>query len=512
MAYNNIEELQKAVKKGEISLKEVVSSYLDEINQRNDDVNAFISVYPDQAKKRAEEVEKKLKDGTAGPLAGAIMGIKDLICEKGKQATCASHILEKFESVYDATVIEKLNKNDAILLGRLNMDEFAMGSSNENSIYGPAKNPNDTTKVPGGSSGGSAAAVGAGFCNTSLGSDTGGSIRQPASFCGVVGLKPTYGRVSRYGLIAFASSLDCIGPLATNTYDAALILNSIAGRDPHDGTTADVPVPDYTQTVKDPDSKIKVGVPDLYFSEGLDPEINTRIKDTIKALEKEGAELVPVDLSYSKYAIATYYILATAEASSNLARYDGIRYGHRADINKVKDDLRKEEEAITQSLKAASDSDKAVIEEELKKMDTPLIRLYKQSRTEGFGTEVKRRIMLGTYVLSAGYYDAYYGKAQKMRRLIKEDFERAFKNVDVIVSPTNPTTAFDIGSKVDDPLQMYLNDIYTISANLAGICGINVPVGNHSNGLPIGLQFMANTFEEERLLNAARLVERQFES
>jgi len=512
LLYKNIESLQNAVKKGEVSLREVVSSYVKEIDQKNDDVNAFIKVYPEEALKQAEEVEKKIKDGSAGALAGAIMGIKDLICEKDKQATCASHILENFESVYDATVIEKLKKDDAILLGRVNMDEFAMGSSNENSIYGPTRNPHDTSKVPGGSSGGSAAAVGAGFCNTTLGSDTGGSIRQPASFCGVVGIKPTYGRVSRYGLIAFASSLDCIGPLATNTQDAALLLKSIAGKDERDGTTADVPVPDYTKTVQNPESNITIGMPEIYFSEGLDPEISDRIQDVVKSLEKEGAKVVPVDLSHNKYAIATYYILATAEASSNLARYDGIRYGHRADIKKVKDDLHKEEEAINQRLKAASNGERGAIEQELKEMDTPLIRLYKQSRTEGFGTEVKRRVMLGTYVLSSGYYDAYYGKAQKIRRLIKEDFDRAFKDVDVIVSPTSPTTAFDIGSKIDDPLQMYLNDIYTISANLAGICGINVPVGKHSNGLPIGLQFMANTFQEERLLNAARLVERQFES
>ncbi len=490
----------------------MVSSYLNEINSRNSEINAFTQIFTEEAFGQAEKVQNKIQNGTAGPLAGTVIGIKDLISQKGKKATCASNMLRDFESVYDATVIERLMSDDAVIIGRLNMDEFAMGSSNENTIFGPVHNPNDLSRVAGGSSGGSAAAVAAGFCNTTLGSDTGGSIRQPAAFCGVTGVKPSYGRVSRYGLIAFASSLDCIGPLATNVYDAALVLKTIAGFDPRDGTTADLPVPDYTKVVENPNSKIKIGVPEVYFSEGLDPEIRDRINDVLHELEKDGAELVPVDLDYSKYAIATYYILATAEASSNLARYDGIRYGHRADIKRVKEELRSEEEILARYFNESSGNDKEKYAAELKTMDTPLIRLYKQSRTEGFGAEVKRRIMLGTYVLSAGYYDAYYGKAQKMRRLIKQDFDHAFEKVDVVVSPTSPTTAFEIGSKIDDPLQMYLNDIYTISANLAGICGINVPVGKHSDGLPVGLQFVARAFDEERLFNAARLVEQKVQS
>lgn len=512
MTVRSITDLQKDLKQGNTSVEKTVSSYLDVIEKKNSEVNAFSVTYGEDALIRAREVDKKIRKGTGGPLAGTVMGIKELICEKGRQATCASNMLSDFESVYDATVIERLRDADAVLIGRLNMDEFAMGSSNENTIYGPVHNPHNADKVAGGSSGGSAASVAAGMCQASLGSDTGGSIRQPAAFCGVVGLKPTYGRVSRHGLIAFASSFDCIGPLTGNVYDASLILRTIAGRDPRDGTAAEVEVPDYTESVLNPDSGIKIGVPEAYFSEGLDPEIDQRIMTVLKTLEKEGAKLVPLNFGYSKYAIATYYILATAEASSNLARYDGIRYGHRADINHIKDELRAEEKEIRKQLATAGESDRTDIEQELKRMDSPLIRLYKESRSEGFGTEVKRRIMLGTYVLSSGYYDAYYTKGQKIRRLIKEEFDEAFSNVDVIVSPTSPTTAFNLGDKLDDPVQMYLNDIYTISANLAGICGINVPVGTHSDGLPIGMQFMADRFMEKKLFNAARLVERQFEA
>lgn len=512
MTVRRITDLQEDLKKSNTSLEDVVSAYLDVIEKKNEDVNAFTAVYGKESLEQAKRIDKKIRDGLAGPLGGMVMGIKNLICEKGRETTCASNMLANFESVYDATVIEHLKKADAILLGRLNMDEFAMGSSNENTIYGPVHNPNNHGKVAGGSSGGSAAAVAAGMCHATLGSDTGGSIRQPASFCGVVGVKPTYGRVSRHGLVAFASSLDCIGPLTTNTFDAALILRTIAGLDPKDGTTADVEVPDYTKAVMNPVPNIRIGVPEAYFAEGLDPEIHSRIKVILKTLEKNGAELFPLDFSYSKYAIATYYILATAEASSNLARYDGIRYGHRADINHIKEELRGEEKELKKQLAAAGTDQKRDLEAELKQLDSPMIRLYKESRSEGFGTEVKRRIMLGTYVLSSGYYDAYYTKGQKMRRLIKEEFDEAFDKVDVIVSPTSPTTAFSLGAKIDDPVQMYLNDIYTISANLAGICGINVPAGKHSDGLPIGLQFMADRFQESKLFNAARLVERQFEA
>lgn len=497
---------------GEITLSDLVAHYADIIDRNNKAINAVLSLDVEKALDDARGIQKKIDNGNAGKLAGAVIGIKDLICEKDKQTTCASRILENFESIYDATVVRRLREEDAILMGRLNMDEFAMGSSNENSAFGPVRNPHDTDKVPGGSSGGSAAAVAAGFATAALGSDTGGSIRQPASYCGVVGLKPTYGRVSRNGLVAFASSFDCIGPLANNVEDAASILEVIAGFDPNDNTSSSRAVPDYGSVVKNPNSNIKIGIPEEYFGEGLDEEIREGIRTRLKDLEQDGVELVPIHLPHMKYGIATYYILATAEASSNLARYDGIRYGHRADIKEVKEELRKEKDALKEQMELATGDEKVRLGKELEDFDTTLIRLYKKSRTEGFGDEVKRRIMLGTYVLSAGYYEAYYAKAQKVRRLIKQDFSEAFREVDVIVSPTAPTTAFDLGSKVSDPLQMYLNDVYTISANLAGICGINMPAGTHSNGLPYGLQFMADTFEEGKLLNAARLVERQTEA
>ncbi len=503
----SIAEIHERILRGEVTFKEIVQEYISQIETKNPEVNAFVSTYFQEALEQAEAVEKKIKNGTAGPLAGAVLGIKDLICERGKQATCASEILENFESVYDATVIERLKRDDAIFIGRLNMDEFAMGSSNENSKFGPTKNPHDLTKVPGGSSGGSAAAIAANMATATLGSDTGGSIRQPASYCGVVGLKPTYGRVSRYGLIAYASSFDSIGPFAQTVEDVAKVLQSIAGFDERDNTSANVEVDNYLSVVSKPTKNIKIGVPEEYFGEGLDSEIGKGIKDILAELEADGAELVPIELPHAKYGIATYYILATAEASSNLARYDGIRYGHRADKGSVIDELKAEENALNEKMKTANESELAELEVEFTKMDSQLVRLYKKSRTEGFGTEVKRRIMLGTYVLSSGYYDAYYAKAQKVRRLIQQDFKNAFEQVDVIVSPTAPTTAFDIGAKIEDPVQMYLNDVYTISANLAGICGISLPAGIHSNGLPFGIQFMGDTFKELNILNAARLVE-----
>jgi aspartyl-tRNA(Asn)/glutamyl-tRNA(Gln) amidotransferase subunit A len=457
-------------------LPDRVATYLSEIRSRNSDINAFVRVYDEDAMRQADAVQAKIDAGTAGPLAGTVIGIKDLISEKGKVTSCASNILKNFEAVYDATVIERLKAADAVLIGRTNMDEFAMGSSNENSIYGPTRNPHDTTRVPGGSSGGSAAAVAARFCDATLGSDTGGSIRQPAGFCGVVGIKPSYGRVSRYGLVAYASSFDSIGPIAHTVKDAATILEVIAGRDANDMTSSDKPVPVYSDSVGKSVKGLRIGVPEEYFGEGLDSEIRTKIESLIQQFESEGAEIVPIHLPHTPYAIATYYILATAEASSNLARFDGVRYGHRA---------------------IAEGSD-----------ESGLVRLYKQSRTEGFSTEVKRRIMLGTYVLSAGYYEAYFGKAQKIRRLIQQDFADAFTKVDVIISPTSPTTAFKFGENSDDPVSMYLNDIYTISANLAGICGISVPCGTHSNGMPIGVQFMAGAFQEEELIRAGSAVER----
>lgn len=507
MTISTIAEARQKVLAGEITLSELVEAYKKQIESTNDEVNAFVYLDFEGAFKQANEIQKKVESSTAGYLVGAVLGIKDVICERGKPTTCASNILKDFESVYDATVIERLRSEDAILVGRLNMDEFAMGSTNEYSRYGAAKNPHDTSKVTGGSSGGSAAAVAAGMVNATLGSDTGGSIRQPASYCGVVGLKPTYGRVSRYGLVAYASSFDSIGPFGNSVEDVATILQTISGFDENDNTSSSVEKDDYVKAVNNPINNIKIGVPNALFAEGLDEEIKAGIKQTLSKLEKNGAELVPIELPHSKYGIATYYILATAEASSNLARFDGIRYGHRADKDDMLDELKAEEVELKLRIKSAEGDDLTALELDLKKIDTPLTRLYKKSRTEGFGMEVKRRIMLGTYVLSAGYYDAYYGKAQRVRRLIKEDYTKAFEQVDVIVTPTAPTTAFGLGEKQDDPIQMYLNDVYTISANLAGICGISLPAGTHSNGLPYGIQFMGNAFQESKILNAARLVE-----
>lgn len=509
MNFRDSSHIHTSIKSGETTLPEIAEQYLQAIRERNDEINAVISIDEGRVSEQAELIQKKIEEGAAGKLAGTVIGIKDVICEKGNTITCASDMLSGFESVYDATVIRRLRKEDALLMGRLNMDEFAMGSSNENSVYGPVRNPADTSRVSGGSSGGSAAAVAAGFCTAALGSDTGGSVRQPASYCGVVGLKPTYGRVSRHGLVAYASSFDCIGPLTNSVSDAASLLEVIAGYDENDNTSSSRAVPGYRDQIENPTSNIRIGVPEEYFGEGLDPEIREGIEQRFKDLENEGAELVPVHLPHMKYGIATYYILANAEASSNLARYDGIRYGHRADIGEVRDELEMEKAALQEQMELAAGEQKVRLASELNAMDSALIRLYKKSRTEGFGSEVKRRIILGTYVLSAGYYDAYYRKAQKVRRLIKQDFTDVFQDVDVIASPTTPTTAFELGANTDDPVQMYLNDIYTISANLAGICGISVPAGVHSNGLPYGLQFMADTFEEGKLFNAARLVELQ---
>ncbi len=500
----NLLSVQEQLKSGKVTLTEITEGYLNTIKSRNPEINAFVHVDEDDVRNQVSSIQKKIDDGTAGTLAGAVVGVKDVICEAGKKVTCASQILHNFESVYEATVIRKLKAEDALLIGRANMDEFAMGSSTENSIFGPSKNPVNTDYVTGGSSGGSAAVVAADMCDVSLGSDTGGSIRQPASYCGVVGLKPTYSRVSRYGLVAYASSFDCIGPFSKNVTDAAIMLKYISGHDPMDNSSSDEPVGNYLADLDSYDSSLKVGVPEEYFGEGLDPEVRQIIEDQLKALESENVELIPVKLPHMKYGIATYYILATAEASSNLARFDGIRYGHRADHKKVEEELSAERAQIKEAFKGKS---AAEVDYAMSKLDSQLIRLYKKSRTEGFGTEVKRRILLGTYVLSAGYYDAYYAKAQKVRRLIKNDFTEAFKQVDVIVSPTAPTTAFKLGENLNDPLQMYLNDVYTISANLAGICGISVPAGTHSNGLPVGIQFMGNAFRESDILRAAKRIE-----
>lgn len=501
----NMLSVQEQLSSGTKNLPDICEEYIRSINSKNPDINGFINFDESLVRRDAQRIQKKIESGDAGKLAGFVVGVKDVICEKGKKVTCASHILHNFESTYDATVIQKLKSEDALLIGRTNMDEFAMGSSTENSVYGPTKNPVNTNYVPGGSSGGSAAVVAADMCDVTLGSDTGGSIRQPASFCGVVGLKPTYSRVSRHGLVAYASSFDCIGPFAKNVTDAGLLLNTIAGVDPMDNSSANVKVDDYVDLVNDTSRKLKVGVPEEYFGEGLDEGVKSIIENTLKDLEKNSVELVPVSLPNTKYGIATYYVLATAEASSNLARYDGIRFGHRADTKELEEELAKEKAELKKELGKSTDTN---IDFAMSSADSPLIRLYKKSRTEGFGKEVKRRILLGTYVLSAGYYDAYYAKAQKVRRLIKQDFTDAFQEVDVIVSPTAPTTAFKIGEKLDDPMQMYLNDVFTISANLAGICGISVPAGIHSNGLPVGIQFMGNSFREGDILNAGRRVER----
>jgi aspartyl-tRNA(Asn)/glutamyl-tRNA(Gln) amidotransferase subunit A len=442
------------------------------IETQNPTINAFLSVDKQGALAQAKRIDEAAAAGSArGALAGVPIGIKDVLTVEGMPATAGSKILEGYRPPYTATAVRKLIDAGAVILGKINCDEFAMGSSNENSAYGPVRNPHDTNRVPGGSSGGSAAAVAAGMAVATLGTDTGGSIRQPASFCGVVGVLPTYGRVSRYGLIAFASSLDRVGPFAVSVRDAALVLGTIAGYDPLDATSSQRPVPDYTEEIDKGVAGMRLGVPSEYFGEGLDPEVRSAVESTIERLRTAGAEIVPISLPHTRYAVPTYYVIATAEASSNLARFDGVRYGYRAPEAKT------------------------------------LAEMYRLSREGGFGAEVKRRILLGTYVLSAGYYDAYYKKAQQVRRLLTEDFLAAFKNVDAILTPTAPTPAFKIGEKADDPMAMYLADIYTVTASLAGICGISVPCGNSREGLPIGLQILGNHFAESTVFRVAQAVE-----
>jgi aspartyl-tRNA(Asn)/glutamyl-tRNA(Gln) amidotransferase subunit A len=440
-----------------------VNDYLAEIDKQKG-LNAFLEVFKESALADAARIDQKIKDGTAGLLAGMTIGLKDNICYKGHQVSASSKILQNFESLYDATVVERLKKEDAIIIGRLNCDEFAMGSSNENSAFGNVKNPLDQERVPGGSSGGSTAAVAANLCHIALGSDTGGSIRQPASFCGVVGLKPTYGRVSRYGLIAYASSFDQIGPITRSVEDAALVLKVIAGADEYDSTMSRRSVPAFNN-LHESGKKHKIGyLRECMENPGLDAEIKQRIEFIIEELRAEGHTVEPVEFSMLDYLIPTYYVLTTAEASSNLSRFDGIHYGYRS--------------AIAVDLEST----------------------YKKSRTEGFGLEVKRRIMLGTFVLSAGYYDAYYSKAQKARRLIKDKTEAFFNEYDFILTPSTPGTAFKFGQKSGDPVTMYLEDIFTVQANLAGVPAISIPVGKHSNNMPFGLQLMAASFEEEKLM------------
>ncbi|MBI5216835.1 MAG: Asp-tRNA(Asn)/Glu-tRNA(Gln) amidotransferase subunit GatA [Ignavibacteriae bacterium] len=468
---NTFDSLQQQLRNRETTCERITESYLRQIEQKRH-LNVFRSLFSERAMERARVIDKKLSDNSAGPLAGMVIAIKDVINLKDEVTTCGSKILEHFVSPYDAMIVKKLHDADAIIIGKTNMDEFAMGSSTENSAYGVVLNPIDETRVPGGSSGGSAVAVAANLSRTSLGTDTGGSIRQPAAFCGIVGLKPTYGRVSRFGLVAFASSFDQIGPFGSCVRDVAHILQTIAGHDEHDSTSANIPVPKYLEQLTGDVKGLRIGLPKEYFADELDAEIRNAIMQKVELLKQHGAEVKEISLPHTEYTIAVYYILTTAEASSNLARYDGARYGYRSPNAK------------------------------------DLTSMYTKSRSEGFGSEVKRRIMLGTYVLSAGYYDAYYRKAQRVRRLIKQDFDNAFKEVDCLLTPVSPTTAFKFGEKMEDPLQMYLSDIYTVSANLAGIPGLSLPCGNDHQGLPIGLQLLGKQFDEGTILRVGDFLER----
>jgi len=464
-------ELKKLYEKKEVKASEVVSSLLEKINSEDKSLHSYLYVN-EEALLEAKIVDDKIARGEKlKELEGVPVAIKDNICTKDIPTTCASKILKNFVTPYDATVIKKLKEEGAIIIGKTNMDEFAFGSSTENSAFGPTKNPFDKTRVPGGSSGGSASATSSNLCFASLGSDTGGSIRQPASFCGVVGFKPTYGRVSRYGLIAFASSLDQIGPITKDVSDCALLLKIISGKDNMDSTSIDIPVADYPSFLKNDIKEIKVGIPEEYFVKGIDNEIREKVENILKKLEEEGVKLEKISLPHTEYGIAVYYIIATAEASSNLARFDGVKYGYRSTNY------------------------------------TNLIDMYKKTRGEGFGEEVKRRIILGTYVLSAGYYDAYYLKAQKVRTLIKKDFENAFEKVDLILTPTTPELPFKLGEKKDDPLKMYLSDIFTVNVNLSGLPGISIPAGFSSNGLPIGLQIIGPYFKEEKIIQFSYTIE-----
>lgn len=469
-SYSNFSQLQADLKAGVITVKELVKYYIARIADHQH-LNAFLETFEAEALAKAEEIQAKISNGTAGKLAGMIVGLKDNISYKGHQMTASSKILEGYEAVYSATVVERILNEDAIIIGRLNCDEFAMGASNETSYFGPVKNYIDEARVSGGSSGGSAVAVQADLCFASLASDTGGSIRQPAAFCGVFGLKPTYSRVSRYGVVAYASSFDQVGPIAKSVDDVALILEVIAGNDQHDATSSTVPVPSYAQLVKGDVPKKKIAyIEETLHAEGLDPEIKGNVLAQIEKLKAEGHTVEPVSFEYLDYVVATYYILTTAEASSNLARYDGVHYGYRSPESK------------------------------------DLISTYKKSRSEGFGDEVKRRIMLGTFVLSAGYYDAYYSKAQKARRLIKEKIDHILEDYNFIITPTTPTVAFKIGEEITDPMVMYLADIFTVGASLAGLPAISLPSGENKDGLPIGIQVIGRRFREENLLAFSKCI------
>ena len=489
-------ELLGQLNAGKVTSVELTKAYLAQIERHDPQVKAFLLVDPQRALDRAAEIDgRRARGEKLGRLAGLPVAIKDLLCTQGETTTCASKMLEHFKPPYDATVIARLKAADAVLIGKTNMDEFAMGGSTENSAFQKTANPWDLTRIPGGSSGGAAACIAAGMAPLSIGTDTGGSIRQPAGLCGVTGLKPTYGRVSRYGLVAFASSLDQIGPLARTAEDAALLLEVLAGHDPLDSTSVDMPAPKYSQTVGQPLAGLKIGLVREHFGQGLDAEVERSVREAVKVYESLGAKVREVSLPHGKYGVATYYIIAPCEASSNLARYDGVHYGHRTNEKKLVATLDAERAKLTAAGQTAA----------VAALDNPLVRLYRESRAEGFGPEVKRRIMLGTYALSAGYYDAYYLKALKVRRLIRQDYDAAFQDVDVIAGPVTTTTAFKLGEKVDDPLSMYLVDLYTVSANLAGIGGIALPCGFGADGLPIGLQLQAPPFEEDRLLRAAHM-------
>ena len=466
-----VASVRAALTAKKISARELAKEFYARIDRRNSELNAYLTLSPERAYAQADRIDAMIARGESLPeLAGVPIAIKDVISTEGIRTTCASKILENYVPPYDATAVERLDRAGAVFLGKTNCDEFAMGGSNENSAYGPVRNPVAMDRVPGGSSGGSAAAVAAGLAVAALGTDTGGSIRQPGSFCGVAGLMPTYGRVSRYGLVAFASSLDKIGPLSTNVSDAAAVLSVIAGHDENDSTSAPIPVADYAAEIAAPVQGLRIGVPEDYFGAGLDPEVRASVESGIAMLEGLGCKRVPLRMPHTDYAIATYYILATAEASSNLARYDGVRYGLRVP-------------------------------------GATLTEMYRQTRVRGFGPEVKCRIMLGTYALSAGYYDAYYLRAQRVRTLIARDFQEAFQKVDAIVTPTAPTPAFRLGEKTSDPLTMYLADIYTVTGSLAGVPGISVPCGKTKAGLPVGMQVFGPHFKEGLVLQVARALE-----
>ena len=470
-----VHELRDKLNKKEITSEDITKSYANRIKQKENSVEAFVTVLSEEAENKAKETDQKIEKGEiTNKLAGIPIGIKDNICTKGVKTTCSSKMLEDFVSPYDATVMDKINAENLITIGKLNMDEFAMGGSTENSYFKKTKNPWDLSKVPGGSSGGSAAAVASQMVPWALGSDTGGSIRQPAAFCGIVGLKPTYGLVSRYGLVAFASSLDQIGPITKDVRDSAILLNVIAGHDEKDSTSVDMPKKDYEKALTGDIKGLKIGVPKEFFGEGINEEVKESLKQAIEIYKKLGAEVEEFSLDIAKYALATYYIIACAEASSNLGRFDGIRYTYRSkEFKDLKD-------------------------------------LYKKTRSEGFGAEVKRRIILGTYVLSSGYYDAYYKKAQQVRTLVMNEFNKGFEKYDVILTPTAPTVAFGIGEKSNNPLEMYLADICTVSINIAGLPGISIPCGVDSNEMPIGMQLIGNRFQEETILNAAYSFEQEY--